>query len=170
MALDLLPAAITRASSLIEGFDFIEDLFQEVSINSRFAVRDNDRADSLFIKLNRTSRADDSIDVTEFAQAPERLQQQRFANPATSLAFRDTGRTKECFARAFVSGETDHAAVTGRDEDRHRFVGKANGNLVCPGAGKTIPDEFADGRNLKRLRATNVDAGLGKVFACGQLE
>src|SRR4029079_6579220 len=91
MVLDLLPAAITRASSLIEGFDFIEDLFQEVSINSRFAVRDNDRADGLLIELDRTSSADDSIDVTEAPQAPERFQQQCLANPATSLAFRNTG-------------------------------------------------------------------------------
>src|SRR6185369_13868124 len=85
IAFDLLPAAITRASSLIEGFDFIEDLFQEVSVNSRFAVRDNDRADGLLIELNRAGTADDSIDVAESPQAPERFQQQRLANPATSL-------------------------------------------------------------------------------------
>lgn len=170
MVLDLLPAAITRASSLIEGFDFIEDLFQEVSVNSWFAVRDNDCADSLLIKLNRPSSAYDSIDVTEFAQAPERFQQQRFTNPPTSLAFRNTGRAKECFARAFVSGETDHAAVAGRDEDCHWFVGKAHGNLVRPGAGKTIADEFPDGRNLERLRPANVDVGLVNAFARGQLE
>jgi len=75
MVLDLLPAAITRASSLIEGFDFIENLFQEVSVNSRLAVRDNDRADGLLVELNRPSSADDSIDVAEFAQPlPEGLQ------------------------------------------------------------------------------------------------
>ena len=87
MVLDLLPAAITRASSLIEGFDFIEDLFQEVSVNSRFAARDNYRADGLLIELDRTRSADDSIDVTQFAQAPERFQQQCLANSAASLAF-----------------------------------------------------------------------------------
>jgi len=67
MAFDRLPAAITRASSLIEGFDFIEGLFQEVSLNSRFAVRDNHCANRLLIELNRTGRAYDSIDVTKFA-------------------------------------------------------------------------------------------------------
>lgn len=58
------PADMMRASSLIDGFDFTAGSFQQIGIDARLAVRDDNRADGLLVKLDRSGAANDAVDIT----------------------------------------------------------------------------------------------------------
>src|SRR5207253_10731966 len=97
-----------------------------VRVNSRLAVRDYDCADGVAIKLKRSSGADDSVNVTEFAQAPQRRHQQSLADAAAAFTLRDAGWPKERFARALVRGEPNHPDVARGNENGDWFVREAD--------------------------------------------
>src|SRR6185295_14124627 len=72
----LRPAAITRASSLMEGFDFTADSFQQVSIDAGLTAGDFNRTHRSTIKISWTGSSINSVDVSKFTQAIERSNQQ----------------------------------------------------------------------------------------------
>src|SRR5882762_11438998 len=155
---DFLPADMTRASSLIEGFDFIKtELLQKIRINSRLALRNYDCANCFPIKLNRTRRANNSINISELAQTPQRRYQQSPPNASPALALDYAGRTKESLARAFVTGKANHSTCARCYVDGDWLICKADRNFISPGDGKIRFDEIAHRCNLERLSATNVD-------------
>src|SRR5713226_8275567 len=132
--------------------------FQEIDVDSRFTIRNHNRANCFLVELNRPGAADDSVNVSQFAQAPQRRDQQSLPDTAAAFAFRNPGRAEEATARAFVSGETNHATFARRHENRHRLMSKAHRDLVSPGDRKVFLDEFAHRRELERLSSANVDA------------
>src|SRR6266849_4270022 len=107
---DFLPADMTRASSLIEGFDFIKtELLQKIRINSRLAVGNHERTNSFPIKLHRPDAAYDPIHISQFPQTPKRRYQQSLPNASPPLIFRHACGSEESLARAFVCGKANHS-------------------------------------------------------------
>src|ERR1043166_2257480 len=90
---------------------------QQVCVNPRVAIRDNDRADCLFVEFDRTGVADNAVNVTHLAQAPETRQQQRLSDAIAASAFADAGWSKETSPSALVSSETNNGFFARGDKN-----------------------------------------------------
>src|SRR6202040_1118404 len=87
------------------------ELRQKIGIDPRIAIGNRDRSNCLLIKLGGSRASDDSINITQFVQPPERRKQERFPDTASLHQLGHTFRPKESSARALVRSESDDLLV-----------------------------------------------------------
>src|SRR5258707_6676114 len=146
------------------------DSLQKVHISPRIAIGNHNCSHSSLIEIFRPRAAYDGIDIAKLTQAPQARNQQVRADAWSAFILGHTGWTKECSARAFVSGEANHSTRARGNHDRHRLIGKANRNLISPGNREVVFNELAHRSDFKRLGAANVDALVSQSIKRRQLQ
>src|SRR6266498_2247683 len=130
-------------------------LAQEIHVNTGTTIGNYNRSHCSLVELDWSGTPDNAVDITHLSKCPKSGKQERLANTTALHVFNNAGWPKESAPRAFVSGEAYDSSFAYRDEDRNRFVCKADGDLIGPCDGKLTLDQFAHSCNLKGLRPTN---------------
>ena len=142
----------TGRSSVVISTCHFRTLPQEIGINARGTVRDDDCADGFLIKVDGPCGADNSVDVTQVTQTVQARNQQRGANASTLKGLANSSGPKEISTRALVCREPNDLPVHGRDKNRDRLICKTDGNFVRPTERKLVLDECSQRADLEWLR------------------
>src|SRR5215471_17617986 len=133
-------------------------LLQKVGIDSKFASGNDNGSHRRLVKLNRSRTADDSVDIAEFTQSPQRGNQQSAANSLATRALEHAGGPKESAASAFIPGKSNDLSFPRCEVNSHRLIGKADRNFISPGPREILTDEVAHSGNFERTSAPNIEA------------